>query len=159
MNNNQQLREALEAAPAQDKPIYQVLQLGLNGYRVWADTSKAEYDCCDTTKRIVHASPQPAPVLTECGTNCPAGTLTQADIDKISLDSHRLWWLTEDHANAAIRKRRDEILSRMPFMSYSALCDAIENAISETEDLPPPQPPCTNEFVADGCERFPEEPK
>ena len=51
-------------------------------------------------------------------------------------DSTRFRWLTEDHADPAVRDRCRELLKRMPLMSYSAAAAAIDAAIAETTKTP-----------------------
>lgn len=46
--------------------------------------------------------------------------------EEAEADAERYRWLTEDHDSKEMRNRCLEILSRMPVMSYSAACAAID---------------------------------
>jgi hypothetical protein len=48
--------------------------------------------------------------------------------EEAEADAERYRWLTEDHDSKEMRNRCLEILSRMPVMSYSAACAAIDAA-------------------------------
>jgi hypothetical protein len=52
----------------------------------------------------------------------------RAEVDALRADAERYRWLTEDHDSKEMRNRCLEILSRMPVMSYSAACAAIDAA-------------------------------
>jgi hypothetical protein len=52
----------------------------------------------------------------------------RAEVDGLRADAERYRWLTEDHDSKEMRNRCIEILARMPVMSYSAACAAIDAA-------------------------------
>jgi hypothetical protein len=51
-------------------------------------------------------------------------------------DAERFRWLCEDHDSRDDRLRRDEVLRRMPVMSYSAACSAVDNAMTGRSPVP-----------------------
>lgn len=55
----------------------------------------------------------------------------EAENERLRKDMERYQWLTEDHADRAIRVRCREIIDRLPVLSYSAASREIDSAIQE----------------------------
>lgn len=74
------------------------------------------------------------PALTEVG-------ILKACIAQLQADADRFKWLCEDHDDANVRKKRNELLERMAVMSYSAASRDIDYArgVSPARGLQPCQ--------------------
>lgn len=57
----------------------------------------------------------------------------EAKLAAAEKDAERLAYLTADHADGEVRKRRNELLCRMPVMSHSATCADIDIGIDAIE--------------------------
>jgi hypothetical protein len=96
---------------------------------------------CDRLAEMMDSGagePEPGGRLRQCArtiraltAQSPAGVPPEPNAD-----AERFRWLCEDHDSRDDRLRRDEVLRRMPVMSYSAACSAIDNAMTGRSPVP-----------------------
>lgn len=82
-------------------------------------------------KRFMAPGPWVTRDLKECVRASDYDALA-ARLAEAERDAARYRWLTEDHADKATRERRDELLRRMPVMSYSAASRDIDIAMRDS---------------------------